>query len=553
MKTFYFFFKRVPKIILSLFRLAPLLLPSRRKVSTGPELLRSVLQDIGGAWAKLGQALALRFDLLPPAYCHELFKLLDQMTPFPYEKVRKIIEEDLGAEPESVFSFFDPNPFAVGTIAQVHHATLRTGQKVAVKVQRPDVRYMFEVDIRLMYALASCLDFSWLLGATRTHDVFREFARWFRNELDFTKEARHAQTLGLNAKGDRREYDPVVYAAFSTERVFTMSLIEGEPLVKIVKAIGEQDRDPCSKEYLKSLQSRGYDLDQIAHNILWNTLNQVFQHAHFHADLHPANLFVLPGNRIGYVDFGIVGLVPEKIRDSLAYHTWHLFRGDIDRSTEELMRWVTPSARTDISCAMEEVRRIADDYVCTLKRPVYDSAGAGFYSYQMEVFNAVRRHEMVLASYIVMPFKALIAAIILVYQLNPQYDLRSDGCRFFSLMVRKDVTKWLHPAELLRLSFDWKLRVNRVSSALESLSQVGPEISNGMATVRRRIQWLAVLALASALGCYAILTKQVTQVPGLPPAFATSWLPGLLLGLFIVSILVLLGQTKRLPSRHRGG
>ena len=138
---------------------------------TGPVRLRLALEQLGGAWVKLGQMLALRYDLLPAAYCDELFGLLNQVAPFSYEEVRGIIRQELGAEPEQVFASFERASFASASIGQVHRATLRNGDRVAVKVQRPRIREILQADIQLMYGVTWLLDWTGLFGGTSSREV----------------------------------------------------------------------------------------------------------------------------------------------------------------------------------------------------------------------------------------------------------------------------------------------------------------------------------------------------------------------------------------------
>ena len=128
-------------------------------------------EQLGGAWIKLGQMLALRFDLLPAAYCDELFKLLNEVRPFAYAQVREIVRAELGAPPEALFRSFAQQPFAAASIGQVHRAVLPSGERVAVKVQRPGVRQAMQTDIGLMYSLARVLDWTHVFGATRSRAV----------------------------------------------------------------------------------------------------------------------------------------------------------------------------------------------------------------------------------------------------------------------------------------------------------------------------------------------------------------------------------------------
>ena len=268
-------------------------LPFRRASSlSGAERTRAALEQLGGAWIKLGQMLALRFDLLPAAYCEELLKLLNAVQPFPYADVADIVRQELGDKPEAVFRSFEQVPFASASIGQVHRATLRSGERVAVKVQRPRIREIMRADIDLMYALTPLLDFVRVFGATQTRRLIDEFARWTNDELDYLLEARQALLLYENARDERLERIPRVHRAYTTSRVLTTELLEGIPLIEIVVAIRMRNT-----AYLEQLKTRGYDLVEIVRHLDWNMLNQVYVFGSFHSDLHPANSVCPAGQR----------------------------------------------------------------------------------------------------------------------------------------------------------------------------------------------------------------------------------------------------------------
>ncbi len=332
-------------VVFSRFFILPKL-PFRAPPEPGAVRMRLAIEELGGAWVKLGQMLAMRFDLLPPAYCSELLKLLGQVRPFSYDDVRSIVTEELGAPPDEVFARFEERSFAAASIGQVHRAVLQTGERVAVKVQRPGIRADFRSDIGLMYAVSGIIDRSRLFGGTKSRQVIDEFARWTADELDYLVEARQAALLHEHAVGERLERIARMYRDYTTSRVLTSELIEGISLYEVMIASRNKDAD-----YLASLRARGYDPDRIVRNLDWNMLNQVFVHGYFHADLHPANLFVLPGNAIGYVDYGIVGSLPDDTRDSLTHYSWLLFHGDVDAAVTELMRWLAPTTTTDPEAA----------------------------------------------------------------------------------------------------------------------------------------------------------------------------------------------------------
>src|SRR5688572_8163547 len=347
--------RRIFRILGALLRLSRFLIPSQS--SDAPYRVRVALQELGGAWVKIGQALALRFDLLNPALCYELFELLNQAQPFSYEEVRTVIRTELQNDPEKIFAVFEHEPFAAASIGQVHRAMLANGETVAVKIQRPSVRDAMAVDISLLYLLAGIIDFFSILGSMSARSFVRQFELSVSEELNFKNEARHARVMADRARNNRFELNAKVYSEYTTERVLTTDLLEGTSLLSLLQPHGLTKQ---AKQFQKE------DVDEICRNLLQNTLRQVFGHAYFHADVHPANVFILPGNVIGYVDFGIVGTLSNALRNSLTYYAMQLFRGDIEGSTQELMRWITHSSLTDLEAARNEIFGIAEEYYCSV-------------------------------------------------------------------------------------------------------------------------------------------------------------------------------------------
>ncbi len=405
------------------------LLPARRRARPGPVRLRIALEELGGTWVKLGQTLALRLDLLPPDYCYELFGLLNQVAPFPYAEVERIIRRELGGEIADVFLSFEPEPFGAASIGQVHDAVLPSGAAVAVKVQRPGVELLFATDIALMYRVAGLLDLTHVFGGTRTRDVIDEFARWTRDELDYTVEAAHASTMRANARDTETEHNPVVYREYTTSRVLTAERLHGILLVDVIRDL-RRDREDC----VGRLAAAGYDLDRAAANIVWNFLNQVYAVGVFHGDLHPANLLLLPGNRIGYVDFGIIGRLDEPVRRSLARYAGSLFAGEVDAAVGEYLRWAAPSPATDVAAARSEILRRTQRLVWEL-----DRAGSGkreiMARYQVDLLAATRAHRMAIDPAVVLYMKVVLTIDSVTSELSPALDLQALHLRFVRELV----------------------------------------------------------------------------------------------------------------------
>ncbi|HET6317481.1 MAG TPA: AarF/UbiB family protein [Chloroflexota bacterium] len=492
-------------------------LPLRRGPhKPGAERTRKALEELGGAWVKLGQMLAMRFDLLPAAYCEELLKLLNAVPPFPYSDVREIVRQELGAPPEELFTSFVSEPFASASIGQVHKAKLPTGENVAVKVQRPRIREIMRADIDLMYSMTALLDWTRFLGATDSRVLIDEFARWTADELDYLIEARQSVLLYENAQDDELERVARVYRGYTTSRVLTAELIEGIPLVNIVVAVRARD-----SAYLTQLKANGFDLEQIVRHLDWNMLNQVYVFGCFHADLHPANLYILPGNVIGYVDFGMVGRLSQGVRESLIRYSWLLFHWEIEAAVRELMRWFAPTSMTDAAQARLQLARVHEGFLYALANEGDETGGApavvqaeGRNPYTMlafEIMDTVRRNHLTLAADIVAFLRMLVMLGSLRHQLATDYDLPSVARRFFGRLIQQQGQAWLDPRLAVGRVYGATYRAKRALEFVEFLQEQQPLIASLAGSYfgfQRRIQnirrravslGLAVLAIGAAL------------------------------------------------------
>jgi predicted unusual protein kinase regulating ubiquinone biosynthesis (AarF/ABC1/UbiB family) len=519
----------------------PAVTPGRKE--SGPVRLRKALTDLGAGFSKLGQVLALRFDLLPPEYCYELFNLLDAVPPFPYEQVEEVLGAELGAPPGRLFAEFERTPFASASIGQVHRAVLWSGEPVAVKVQRPGIRRVLQADITLMYVAASVIDRTRVLGGTRARDVVTEFARWTRQEIDYRIEAEHAQELALNAAGDELEINAHVYTELSAERVLTLEFMTGIPLIEIFRA-----RQRGDDVHLARLRRQGIELERVASHLVWNVLNQIYLFGYFHADLHPANLFVMPGNAIGYVDFGIVGRLEAGLRSSLLLYARDLFRGDISGAIDELMKWIRVSDRTDVAAARSELLDIMEDYLRSLRDSEGGAAREGSSVFELDLLNVVRRNEMSLASGAVMYLKALITVDAVVFELDPDFDLEWHENHFFASYVANTVNEWRDPRRLASSAFDYGIRLNRVFDSLENFRRTGTDVSETITSVRRRMRILGSLcAVGAAVATYFAATALPSRsVAGVVPV-------EVLLGAVLVLAVLIVFSAGRLPDRRENG
>jgi predicted unusual protein kinase regulating ubiquinone biosynthesis (AarF/ABC1/UbiB family) len=538
--------------VLVRYRIVLAALPWRRG-RLDPVQLRLAFEHLGGTWIKLGQMLAMRFDLLPAAYCHELFKLLNEVRPVPYEQVREVIRRELGEYPERIFLRFDPAPFAAASIGQVHRAVLPSGQPVAVKVQRPDARQVFTADVQLMYALSGLLDRVGLFGAAGSRQVIDEFARWTADELDYVVEARQGIRLRENASGDPLQHVARVWGRFTTSRVLTLDLIEGIPLIEILNAVRDGDR-----LYLDRLRERGHDLDRLVRHLDWNMLNQVHVFGFFHADLHPANLFVLPGDAIGYVDFGIVGKLSGEMRRSLTHYASLFFAGDTDRAITELTRWVTPASVSHVEAARPELIRVHEEFMLAVSATGQLSAKGAGMAFAVGILDIVRRHGIGLAPGALAYLRTLFATDALRGELAPDYDLHRHVQRYFRRLIASEARQLLDPQHVLSVVHDRVFRLNRTLDAVDAqllvVSTVEARIRRLQARVRTARRWLGGLVTLVIVGVVVIRVldlKPDWRTAGPLPDSARDWLPWLIFGALLVVVLGIVAQVARLRNAER--
>jgi len=296
------------------------LIPGRRKirleepaVSERGRHLRAMLEELGPTFVKFGQLLSMRPDILPPDLISELRPLQDDVKPFAFEDVRRVIQEDFDQSLERLFLEFDEEPVAAASIGQVHRAVLPNGHVVAVKVQRPGAPEQIESDVNLLYQAARILkERVRALDFIDTQAVVDEFARSIHRELDYHREGRNADMLRRQFAADSHVRVPRIYWTYSRPRVLTLEFLEGTQLADLGGELSRDDRRTLATRVAKT----------------W--MEMIFKHGAFHGDPHPANILLLSGpDEIGLVDFGLV----ERLSDEDMTGLTRIF---IDATTENV-------------------------------------------------------------------------------------------------------------------------------------------------------------------------------------------------------------------------
>ena len=310
------------------------------------ERMRLALEELGPTYIKFGQILSTRGDLVPVGLVEELQKLQDKVPPFPGEEAVGWIEKELGRPLGELFEDFSAEPIAAASMAQVHEATTIDGDHVAVKVQRPGIRRMIDTDLEIMHQLAVSLakhvpD----LGHADLVNIVNEFDQSIHRELSFSTEASSIERFGNNLRSDPTVYVPHCYRKYSTGKVLTMEFIEGTKISE-VERFEEIDLDP------KLIAQRGIDLE----------LKQIFEYGFFHADPHPGNLLVLPGNVICFLDFGMMGTLTRSTRELIITMVVGAINRDYDKITRNALKICETTGEVNMRRLELQVTELVDLY-----------------------------------------------------------------------------------------------------------------------------------------------------------------------------------------------
>jgi ubiquinone biosynthesis protein len=471
---------------------------------SAPARLRVALEELGGSFIKFGQMLALQPDILSLEYCNGLFDLLDRITPFDYTAVEQIFLTEIGKRPAEIFDSFAPEPVATASIGQVHVAYL-DGRKVAVKVQRPNVETDFAGDIRLMAAAMMVIkrlhlrSLYWMLEPTG------EFLRWTHEELDYRYEARYMERLRRNAANNSHERVPEVFWPYTTRRTLVCEFFEGDTMLSYLRALESGD-----EQLVDNLQTIGFEPDKTARHIIDNFLGDVFQHGMFHADLHPANLMILPGNTIGYIDFGITGTISRYSRRNLIALTLAYTRGDLEGMCEAFFRISVFDSETSQARFREGLKQFAETW--------YETAGRerrlrkNFTLVMLDMLRLSRRTGVWPERDVVKYIRSAIAIDGLITRFAPSFDLGQHlqvVCdRHLRWSARRElftydsILGWAISGE--RIARDGPLRVadfveRLTAGELEAEAVVNVEAISGDEALRRRAVQLGIAVFVVAL------------------------------------------------------
>lgn len=270
---------------------------------SGPQRLRLVLEELGGVYMKLGQILAMRFDIMPIKYAEALLDLLDDAKKIDNEKMFAIFERETGKKVGEVFNKIDDTPLGTASFAQVYKATWGDNE-VVLKIQKPESEKFIKADLAFLKLIAPVAGLFASLKSVPPKEILAQLKEWLDDELDYTIEAQNNQILYDHAKRHKLEnvVIPKIYPALATKKFLVQEFLAGSQVKRILVYL-----DTRPDDLKKILEERNIDLLKSANAFIYDLMRQYFIDGFFHADPHPANLMIFPDSRIGFIDFGIIG------------------------------------------------------------------------------------------------------------------------------------------------------------------------------------------------------------------------------------------------------
>jgi ubiquinone biosynthesis protein len=470
--------------------------------ATPAERVRMVVEELGPTFIKLGQILSTRGDVLPPELIRELEKLQDTVPPTDFSLIQAQVESELQQPLQDIFPTFNPVPVASASLGQVHMATLANGQDVAVKVFRPGVDKLIEIDLDILLELAA-------LAEKRTEwgehyevlSLAQEFADTLRTEQNYEQEGHNIDRYRQIFAGDERVYIPKVYWDTTTRRVLTMERIQGIKITDLVR-----------------LEQAGMDREVIARRNFTVLLQAVLQEGFFHADPHAGNFLVLPNEVIGMVDFGIMGHLDPAERLGLVQLFVGLFREDTDRVVHAM-------SELGIAKKAADRRNLARD-LDRLRLRYYglDLERIRARSFFEDLMGLAFSNRLVMPSNLVLVFKTIAMLEGISLQLDPKFNVFDEVepyVRDALLELQSPVNQAKEMAEQLRESVQAMMLLPKQLQRLLEQIEVGEgDISirvKGVDEPTRRITAaanrlaLAILAVAFVLGP-ALLIPRINDI-----------------------------------------
>ncbi len=461
-------------------------------LQTPEKRIRLALTELGPTFIKLGQLLSTRPDLVGVPLADELTQLRDDVPADDPATVRRTIEIELGQSADEIFAEFNDVPVASASIGQVHQARLRTGEKVAVKVQHAGIELKVREDLDVLAGLAILAERIPEFAQFRPKETVAEITRMLRRELDFGREERNLTQFGLFFEDETTVRIPQPFTEFCTPRVLTMEWMEGLKLADQSELI-----------------SAGFDLEEIARRGANLYLQMIFSYGCYHADPHPGNITLLPGNVIGLLDFGMVGRVHERLRENIEQMLLAIVQNDVLLLTSLIKRVGSLPADLDEAGLGADVADFVSAY-STQSLDKFDLTGA-----LNEMIEIIRRYHIVLPGQAAMLIKVLVTLEGTTRMLSPSFSIMELMQPFHRKMLLQRLSprrQWRR-LRRFRLEFEQLVEVlpRRMIDILEQVQTGTFDVHldhRGLGPSVNRLV-LGMLASALFLGSSLVLSREV--------------------------------------------
>ncbi|HEY5704231.1 MAG TPA: AarF/UbiB family protein [Terrimicrobiaceae bacterium] len=496
-----------------------------------PERMRLALEELGPTFVKFGQLVSSRRDLVTDEYYIELCKLQTEVPPFPADKARAIIASELGNPVSKLFNKFDDMPVGSASVAQVHAAQLPDGTRVAVKVQRPDIEEVIELDLAVLLDLARFVDkhVPEISGANPI-GVVLEFSSTLRRELDFNNEAVNIERFGAQFAESPWIKVPGVFRDLTTPRVLTMEYLSGLDIMDVA-----------------ALERAGIDPATLSEHITELIYQQIFDHGFFHGDPHPGNMMILPGGVTGLLDYGMMGSFSPSFRSSIA----NLIAGLAEKNHQEVMGSILDMSEEGFTVnpgrMLTDVEAFSEQY---LNQPLRDIKIG-------EVLNrllvVLRSNHLRMKRSFYLGVKALTQVEAIGRSLNPELNFIKLGEPY----AMRQIQGKYHPTRLLSLarklfgeSLDFledfphdfrqlyqRVKHGKINIPLEH--KINPE---GFEPLRKTLDSIANRLANAILTASVLICSSILVLSGIPPKIggvSIVGLVGLIWGTFMCLRLVL--------------
>lgn len=431
--------------------------PKKNKEKAAPQNLRKAFEELGPTFVKIGQIISTRPDILPEAYIEELSKLQDSVAPESFEVVNSIFYEEFSKNIHEVFDFFDIKPMASASMAQVHRARMKSGEEVIVKIQRPHIKELMELDLSILLRLAKLTKSRFQDFLIDPVEAVRELMDSTSRELNFLNEVNNIKKFHRLNRNTAVVKSPRVYEEYSSSRVVTMERIHGFKV-----------------DDINRLKKGGYDLNDLAKKLVLSFFKQVFEDNFFHGDPHPGNIMISDG-KICYIDFGIMGTLSDSIRQALNDMIIAAVYKDIDKLIAILMTIGIKTGYVNRNRLYEDIDYLLANYFGTSLSNIK-------ISFMLEeVFQAARRNNIKLPKDITLLMRSLIIFEGVVAKINPDFNLTEVAVPYVKNKNKFKFLKDIKAEELLARSLSFSKELSELPGKIGKLSD---SILNGRAKIQ---------------------------------------------------------------------